>query len=527
MCIFHLKYQTISRGKKRSATAAASYRTATRIEDARERRRNRRPPVREGMEAEADRWDGGDDGSPRKGKVHDYRRKMGVLKHAIKLPAGAPEKYMDRSTLWNGAEDAEKRCNAVVAREMDVALPHELPFELQWACAEDMADWLINRYGVAVDIAVHKPADGHDQRNTHAHIMFTSRGLTPDGFGNKTRELDAFATREQELRAIRQAWQDIVNARLAAYGLDVRIDCRTLDAQGIDRIPQIHVGVNGVAMDDRNITPVSQQRYDRNGRLIDWADIDAARSRADFNAEIIELNKHREKFGPLPLEVQIKNIERMIAILMEKVTDLESLIPASLLPEWVRAKIEHFRYIAKLMMDLFNRKKEEEEETREKKKQETGIHEQMRRMREQIAELERAKARREAVQRLYTRIEAIVAMRPPMDYTVIKQDNTPPPRVLSIEQYNVELQMKAEAARAKVPPEYRVRVEITDIVWDAPSTPPEESTGLTDHFHTAPPADNGGTVEPPPPVTPSFNEMANPRPEKPYKQKVNIGFGPI
>jgi hypothetical protein len=114
-------------------------------------------------------------------------------------------------------------------------------------------------------------------------------------------------------------------------------------------------------------------------------------------------------------------------------------------------------------------------------------------------------------------------MRPPASYD-IRQDNRPPLRVLSIEQYNIELVVKAEIARAKVPPEYRVRVEIRDVVWDTPVQPLEEA-GLSSHFHTGPPADNGGIVEPPPPVTPAFNEMANPTPEKPYRQKANITFG--
>jgi hypothetical protein len=432
------------------------------------------------------------------------------------------QNLMDRSALWNGAEDAEVRCNAVVAREMDVALPHELLPEEQFACAEDMADWLIERYRVGVDIAYHQPSqtEGHDQRNFHAHIMFTNRELTPEGFGKKTRELDAFKTRDGELRAIRQAWQDIVNARLEKAGLDVRIDCRTLEEQGIDRIPQIHVGVNGKAMDDRDVTPVSRERYDSKGRLIDWEDIDAARSRAEFNAEIIELNKHREQFGPLPLEVQIKNIERYISILMEKCTDLEALIPASMLPTWARLLVERYRLKAAALLETFIRAKAEDEERQEDKKRE-GIHARMKRMKEEIEQLERDKERRNALQRLYTRIEHIVTTRPSVPVVNIERE---PTRILSIEQYRIELVVKAEVARARVPPEYRPRIEIQNVIWDSAEHRPEESS-LGYQFHTGPPADNGGLAEPPAPIAPKFNEMANPVSEQPYKQKVMIGFG--
>lgn len=447
---------------------------------------------------------------------------MGVLKALIKLPAGVLEALMDRPVLWNGAEDAEVRCNAVVAREMDVALPHELSPEEQFACAEDMADWLIDRYRVGVDIAYHQPSqkEGHDQRNFHAHIMFTSRALTAEGFGKKTRELDSYKTRDSELRAIRQAWQDIVNARLEKAGLDVRIDCRTLEEQGIDRIPQIHVGVNGTAMDDREVTPVSHQRYDSKGRLIDWEDIDAARSRAQFNAEIIELNKHREQFGPLKLEIQIKNIERYIAILIEKCTDLEALIPASMLPLWARVLVERYKLKAAALLETFIRAKEADEERQEDKKRE-GIHARMKRMRDEIEELQRAKTRRESLQRLYTRIEAVVAMRPPVTVAVIDR---PPPRMLSVEQYRIELVARAEIARTRVPPEYRPRLAVRDVIWDTVEQK-HNSNSLGYHFHTGPPADNGGLAEPPPPIVPAFNAAAGLEPEQSCKQKVRIGFG--
>jgi hypothetical protein len=519
MAIFHLKYQTISRGKKRSATAAASYRSASRIADTRQRRRNRRPPLREHTDDDA----GGDDGGPRKGKIHDYRAKMGVLKAFVKLPADVLESLIDRAILWNGAEDSEVRCNAVVAREMDVALPHELSQDEQWGCAEDMADWLIYRYRVGVDIAYHQPAqkEGHDQRNFHAHIMFTSRALTAEGFGKKTRELDSFKTRDTELRAIRQAWQDIVNARLAKAGLEVRIDCRTLEEQGIDRIPQIHVGVNGKAMDDREITPVSRERYDSKGRVIDWEDIDAARSRAEFNAEIIELNKRREQLGPLKLETQIKNIECYIAILMEKCSDLEALIPASMLPLWARVLVERYKQKAAALLETFIRAKEADDERQEDKKRE-GIHARMKRMRDEIEELERAKTRRESLQRLYIRIESIVAMRPPVTAAMIDR---PPPRMLSVEQYRIELVARAEIARTKVPPEYRPRIEIRNVIWDSAEHRNGESS-LGYHFHTGPPADNGGLAEPPPSIVPAFNVAAGLEPEQSCKQKIRVGFGP-
>ena len=251
----------------------------------------------------------------------------------ILLPPGAPWEYTDRETLWNAAEDAEHRYNAVVAREMDLALPYELELDEQFACAREFGEYLMDRYPVAVDIAHHQPSQktGHDRRNYHAHIMFTSREIDASGFGKKTRILDKRPSGPIEVEAMRQAWQDIVNARLEKAGVDARIDCRTLEEQGIDHIPQIHVGVNGTAMEEQGIDPHSVTRADFQGRKIDYEGIDQARTRAEFNAEIIELNARRAEYGALPLQVQISNIERLIAVSMEKVSDVEALIPPQLI----------------------------------------------------------------------------------------------------------------------------------------------------------------------------------------------------
>jgi hypothetical protein len=100
----------------------------------------------------------------------------------------------------------------------------------------------------------------------------------------------------------------------------------------------------------------------------------------------------------------------------------------------------------------------------------------------------------------------------------------PPPRMLSVEQYRIELVARAEIARTKVPPEYRPRIEIKNVIWDSADHRHDESS-LGHHFHTGPPADNGGLAEPPPALVPAFNEMANPISEQPYKQKVTVGFG--
>ena len=146
----------------------------------------------------------------------------------------------------------------------------------------------------------------------------------------------------------------------------------------------------------------------------------------------------------------------------------------------------------------------------------------MKRMQEEIEQLQRDRERRQALQRLYTRIEAIVAMRPPS--APVASIEREPTRVLSVEQFRIELVARAEMARARVPPEYRPRLAVQDVVWDTVDDRHDEGS-LGYHFHTGPPATNGGLAEPPPPISQPFNVAAGLEPEQSCKTKVNISFG--
>ena len=101
---------------------------------------------------------------------------------------------------------------------MLIALPHELPQADRIALTRALASWLVSRYGVAVDAALHAPRPGHDERNHHAHLLMTTRRVSAAGLGEKTRELDDNRTTgPREIEAIRAAWCAMVNA----YGFNL------------------------------------------------------------------------------------------------------------------------------------------------------------------------------------------------------------------------------------------------------------------------------------------------------------------
>ena len=223
MAIYHLSMKVLTRSDGKSAVAAAAYRAGEKLKD------------------------------ERSGIMHDYTRKRNVITTALILPDGVTCE-MARQELWNRAEAAERRKNSCVAREIEVALPAKLPQEAQIRLATQYAQDIADRYGLAADVAVHAAAHGGDERNVHAHILLTTRRIAPTGqLTDKARELDDYKTRTAELDYIRTHWATMCNIELENYGIAERVDHRTLSAQGIDRAPQIHVGVHATQMERRGI----------------------------------------------------------------------------------------------------------------------------------------------------------------------------------------------------------------------------------------------------------------------------------
>ena len=217
----------------------------------------------------------------RDGITHDYTAKHGVEHAEIVLPEGVSANWArGRSDLWNAAEFAENRKDARVAREFEVALPHELSAEQRLEAAREMAQELADRYGAAVDFAIHAPHEASDVRNHHAHILMTTRQVTENGLGEKTyleREnkwllAHDLPTTDMQLRDLRQRWEGIANERLAMAGLDIRIDHRSHMERGLEIAPTEHMGVHASQMERRGLD-VSRARLDedaarRNAELI-------------------------------------------------------------------------------------------------------------------------------------------------------------------------------------------------------------------------------------------------------------------
>lgn len=335
MAIYHCSLKTLSRSNGHSAVAAAAYRAGALLKD------------------------------ERSGKTHHYKNRKGIIDAFITLPKSAPNEYLNRSVLWNAAEQADNRKNSRTARELVLALPHELTDADRAALTQDMSGWLMERYGVAVDAAIHAPVtdNGDDERNHHAHILFTTRQVTSDGLGKKTRILDGKGSGEAETLVIREVWEIFLNDALVKAGYtDALVDRRSLEEQGIDRIPQTHIGAEGKAASEKEkqTSEDSDDEDEEEGEgksgkgdskspsmaeesaeeAIDSQTsapsseeerIKAVRhntdrgTRSGFVEEIKDLNHKRAAFDDMPLEDQILNLESLMEKLDHKAKRLRTI----------------------------------------------------------------------------------------------------------------------------------------------------------------------------------------------------------
>lgn len=261
MAIFHYSSSILSRSKGQNAIASASYQSAALLID------------------------------QRTGEEKDYRRKESVDYVEILAPENAPEWVTDRERLWNEVEAAEKRKDAQLARKMDVALPRELtPDEQRELVRRFVQEEFVNR-GQIADVAIHD-AKG---KNPHAHVMLTTREIGPEGFGKKCREWNpAFKgqgfAKGEKLTVERATWAAYCNRALQERGHEARIDHRRLEDQGVERVPQIHLGPRpGPAR-----LAEAQERREINERLVEHR-AELLRAQAELREIAAVLEKSRQQ----------------------------------------------------------------------------------------------------------------------------------------------------------------------------------------------------------------------------------------
>lgn len=241
MAVPHFSVSIVARGSGRSAVLSAAYRHCAKMDYEREAR------------------------------TIDYTRKQGLLHEEFVIPADAPEWLQsliaDRSVsgaseaFWNKVEDFEKRSDAQLAKDITIALPIELSAEQNIELVRDFVARHITAQGMVADWVFHD-APG----NPHIHLMTTLRPLTEGGFGSKKVAVtgpdgkvlrndsgrivyELWAGGLEDFNAFRDGWFACQNRHLALAGLDIRIDGRSFEKQGIELTPTIHLGVGTKAIE--------------------------------------------------------------------------------------------------------------------------------------------------------------------------------------------------------------------------------------------------------------------------------------
>ena len=318
MSIYHCSIKLIGRSGGRSAVASAAYRSGEKL-----------------LNEET-------------GIIHDFTRKGGVVMSEILLPANAPDRYHDRQTLWNEVQKVEKRADAQLAREVEVALPVELSRAQQIECVRNYIKDNFTSKGMIADWALHDKGDG----NPHAHIMLSVRAIDEnekwtskqksvfanarddkgrpvynpslpsydpkdkehtsqfripvldDNGKQKTRERKGKGTEylwerisipandwneHSKAEEWRKSWSEHCNRYLAP---DKQIDHRSYKRQGIDMEPTIHEGVTARQIEQRGSTA----------------------DRCEANRSIKERNQLRQKLK--------QTFAELTALVIEKARDL-------------------------------------------------------------------------------------------------------------------------------------------------------------------------------------------------------------
>lgn len=255
MAIYHLNMRSIGRSSHAAGTAGAHVRYITRPEA---------EPVVLAQHMPSDRW---------------------------------------QARAWLDAQENADRKNARVADKLNIALPREMTPAQRQEVVEAFCRKL-TQDRVPFYAVLHQE-EGNDRENPHAHIVVRDRDFETgkrvlclsDSPRDRTKK--GFE-HPKAMDQVRELWTEVCNDHLQRGGIDQRIDHRTLKAQGIDREPQIHVGAwsNRQAANDEIERPQSQERLAEawgKAREISYPEIDEGKTRAEHNAEIIQLEEFRQE----------------------------------------------------------------------------------------------------------------------------------------------------------------------------------------------------------------------------------------
>ena len=236
------------------------------------------------------------------GKVFTNATHQDVEHCELSIPKNSPkwvqellvgDVHKNSEKLWNAVEQFEKRVDAQVYRDIEFSLPHELSSEERLDLAREFIKDNFTSKGMIADWCVHNHFDEVEEiEKPHVHVMLTMREAVERdstifqklksymGLERASSEM-VFGPKVVEWNSKillcnwREKWADYANVHLAKAGLDMRIDHRSYEDQGIELIPQPKLGKS-----------VNEMRY--RGESIDR--FEEMRAVQEKNKELIQEN---------------------------------------------------------------------------------------------------------------------------------------------------------------------------------------------------------------------------------------------
>ena len=273
-----------------------------------------------------------------------------LVHNEVLLPANAPKEYLDPAKLWNSVEMFEKSRAAQLARTWRIELPNLWTYQFAIMFVRELCKRLFVSKGMCVQFAIHDSENDKGQRNLHCHIMLTLRSIDEHGrwmpkqkkvyltddHGDRIPVIDKKTGLQKVDKQNRKQWKcttvktndwddkrygklwrkeltDAINAADAELGMtEDHWEYRSFKEQGLDIIPQIHLGEKASAMERVGIRTI---RGDINRDIISRnAIINAARAAYEKAKEELEEVK------AIPVAV-VKSFTSEIIDMIRKMTE--------------------------------------------------------------------------------------------------------------------------------------------------------------------------------------------------------------
>lgn len=298
MAIYHFSNQILSRKKQQNTIAAAAYRSGERLLD------------------------------ERTNEYKFYSREVEPITHIL-APSHAPKWVYDRQELWNEVEKKEKQWNAQLAREINIALPKELPYDEQDKLAIDFCKEVFVQDGMVADLSIHRD----DEENPHFHVMLTMRPFNEDGtWGNKQMKVKEMINGNQQVKALhttdwntkeklifwREQWAIYANRSLEQNGFLERITHLSNKDRGLETLPTIHEGFVARQMQMKGKEPdriqINHDRKEYNKTVVELAELKIEKQMKERTEKFIrrftplEKKQLRDSAKSLRLFVNYENI---------------------------------------------------------------------------------------------------------------------------------------------------------------------------------------------------------------------------